>query len=86
MKINTDLVAHSEHIADDLTDTLSEVGLEITGAQFDKLVEFVQSYIEGLLRRCWRIQNGLMVNNRIVVVRRPKQVYKLLCFNKGTQL
>ena len=46
MKINTDLVAHGEHIADDLTDTLSEVGLELTGAQFDKLVEFVQGYIE----------------------------------------
>ena len=46
MKINTELVAHGEHIADDLADTLSEVGLELTEAQLDKLVEFVQAYIE----------------------------------------
>ena len=46
MKINTDLVAHGEHIADDLVDTLSDAGLELTEAQLDKLIEFVQGYIE----------------------------------------
>lgn len=44
--INTDLVAHGEHIADDLVDTLSDAGLELTETQLDKLIEFVQGYIE----------------------------------------
>ena len=43
--INTDLVAHEEHIADDLVDTLSDAGLKLTETQLDKLIEFVQGYI-----------------------------------------
>ena len=48
--INTDLVADTEHIADDIKATLclhgGDVGLELTGKQLDALVEFVREYIE----------------------------------------
>jgi len=42
----TDLVADSEHIADDLTDMLKEANIELNQKQFETIIEFVQAYIQ----------------------------------------
>jgi hypothetical protein len=42
----TDLVADSEHIADDLNDMLKEANIELTEKQFESFIEFVQAYIQ----------------------------------------
>jgi hypothetical protein len=43
MNINTDLIAHAEHILDDVYDTFPN----IDDATAQKIVEFVQAYIKG---------------------------------------
>lgn len=42
----TDLVADSEHIADDLTDMLKTADIELNEKQFESIIEFVQAYIQ----------------------------------------
>ena len=44
--INTELIADSEHIADDLSESIKLVGEEMSEKMFDAMVEFVQTYIE----------------------------------------
>jgi len=46
----TDLVAHSEHIADDLTDMLKTENIELTEKQFESIIEFVQAYIQSSVK------------------------------------
>jgi hypothetical protein len=44
-KYNTDLVAHREHIAEDLYETLETSGIELTEKQIDDIIKFVQVYM-----------------------------------------
>lgn len=41
----TDLVADSEHISEDLQDTLDDAGIKLTTKQQALLIEFVQIYM-----------------------------------------